>query len=239
MQWWVYVILIIFGYFIYKGLSNKDDQPQTDSSYRRRKTGRVGSYTEERQKDSLIQSAQRQENMGNFDEASRLYLRAGQVFSAAKMKAMKGPQFARQAVEIIQVNSPERQELITRNLANDFFYRLEQPATSAALLRGLGLAEEAEAVEVAAGISVSQSYQEPAVAHSSAQVQSSTGETELEFSESELQPEMEEVHEEVKKQPTTPVDTYPNSMMMASSTQEDPCSVCNDQSNLVIASYTV
>lgn len=239
MEFETLIILVIFGYIFYKlfggGKSKKSKQrttkrpyqQQVEDGYRVRQTGQ-GSDRSRRTDSgtSLIQSAKRQERLGNFDEASRLYLRADQVFSAAKMKAMKGPQEAGAAIETIRLNAPEDQvEMIVRNLVNEFYYRLDMPANAASLLRGFNLIAEAQAVEVAAGIQpqiidvasldddlAAEFVEEPVIETSNVEAQI----VETEAKKTDIAVEVDNSNS----------DGYSRTLLLASGGLSDPCSVC-------------
>ena len=175
---------------------------------------------------TFVQSAKSQEQQHNYDEASQLYLRGGQVYSAAKMKALKGPIGADEAINIIQVNSPDQVEMIIRNLVNEFYYRLNQPATASALLRSVGFIDEAIAVEVAAGIA-SQTITVSTPAGTSAEMGSEpiTTPPPAEINEIDSVEEMQ-VAEEVEIASPSKPDKIQNTLMMASVTLSDKCIVC-------------
>lgn len=232
MEFWLVIILIIIGYAIFRSITSSSKQPPSQvSDYQRRRTGRTADPKRPDYNNSLVRSAKQQETVGNFEEAARLYLQAGHVFSAAKMKALKGPNYANEAVDLIKVNASDRTELITRNLANDFYYRLNQPATAASLLRSLGLIEEAEAVEVAAGILPTQSIQEPVQTTSEAvstapATSASIQSTVVDEIDSSSSAETEvETASKVEKDVVGESD-YPNTLLMASSTLDKNCSAC-------------
>ena len=96
----------------------------------------------------------------------------------------------------------------------------------------MGLDEEAEAVEVAAGLSVTQTVTEPVKTASASSIQEEV--MSVEPMVSSIDPE-DEFFEETEAEPlvdpvsvSKPVkrDSYPNSMMMASTTLQDNCSAC-------------
>jgi len=95
----------------------------------------------------------------------------------------------------------------------------------------VGLNDEAEAVEVAAGITLSQTHTEPLSTKSgsiSEDIQVPPEPQPIIEAEMPLE-KMSEVVSEVenpKDLETSQKDTYPNAMMMASSTLQDSCSVC-------------
>ncbi len=101
----------------------------------------------------FLSSAEMLVRQGKYDDAATLYLQAGRIFQAAKTKMLKGPEAAFEAIEIIRNRMPLQFEKIGRNLAHEFFYNQNKPKEAAAILRAMGLNDEATAVEVAAGIS--------------------------------------------------------------------------------------
>lgn len=236
-----WLVLLIIGIVLYKlfksDASDKKkrsrrqvSQSSSNNLYATRQTGRDSPRRSQKDTNktnsSFIQSAKRQEKMKNYDEASQLYLRGGQVYSAAKMKVMKGPTGAEEAINIIEVNSPDQVEMVTRNLVNEFYYRLGQPATAAALLRSVGLVDEAIAVEVTAGIA-------PQV--ESVNVQTATTHTEVEPVENTepVVDTMEEesvddisVIEEVEAVTPAKPNNIQNTLLMASVLLSDKCIVC-------------
>lgn len=257
-MFWFYIFIIVIVYLLYKGFTEDSSDVLNTPPYSRNRSNQLSqnqfSQPSQRRQDrtrgSLVDSAKRQEKMGNYDEASRLYLQGGQIFSAAKMKAMKGPHEAGNAVNIIEAHSPDKMELITQNLVNEFYYRLEKPATAASLLRNIGKEEEAVAVEVAAGIS-------PTVTNSNVNTTPARSETTRTTSEinatSQDIPDMEDLFDEdtvaedadinelldeiapleeldveptVVETPEDPAGEYPNTLMMASTTLDATCSAC-------------
>jgi predicted Zn-ribbon and HTH transcriptional regulator len=235
-----WIVLVIIGIVLYKLFSGDSaskkrakqryQQTHPNNQYSVRQTGRNAPRSPRQTKDktnsSYIQSAKRQEQLNNYDEASDLYLRGGQVYSAAKMKALKGPISADEAINIIRINASDQLDMITRNLVNEFYYRLDQPATAAALLRSVGYIDEAIAVEVAAGIAP-QTVSVTAPAGSETSVQDETASAVVETVEEEIIPEV--VVEEVptsEPEPIAKVENVQNTLMMASVTLQDTCSVC-------------
>ncbi|MHA2097212.1 MAG: hypothetical protein ACW99A_00890 [Candidatus Kariarchaeaceae archaeon] len=238
-----WIILLIIGIVLYKLFSkdssskkqrNRQRYQQTgpNNQYAVRQTGRNAPRTPRKVRtktnSSLIQSAKRQEQLNNFDEASDLYLRGGQIYSAAKMKAMKGPISADEAINIIRVNSSDQVEMITRNLVNEFYYRLDQPATAAALLRSVGFIDEAIAVEVAAGIAP-QAVSVTSSVGTETTVEDLSSEVSDVVEEQEVIPAVETANEEtpiaVTETSAKPKDVE-NKLMMASVLLPDSCSVC-------------
>jgi len=250
MEFETLIIIVIIGYLIYR-LTVSDSQKrsrrprQTVHGRRIRKTGKGAprastDRSAPETNSSLIQSAKRQERIGNYDEASRLYLRGGHVFSAAKMIAMKGPQEATRVVDLIRVNSPNQIDMIGQNLVNEFYYRLEQPATAAAILRAVGKDDEAMAVEVASGIappnaSPSQASQTADIAQvvnpGKAEPDPQISDTEVITPENNIpspvsvSTQTASVQEIMAEKPKT-TNKVNNKLMMASVDLEDNCSVC-------------
>ncbi len=144
-------ILFMVGLFIYKSVSKPKKKlppqkrtyqiPSQTSSSNKIPTRHVKKFN------TLSNSAKEQANLGNFDEASRLYLLAGQVYLAAKMKALKGPQFAAEAIDIIRAKFRGDAEKTINNLVSEFYDRLNKPAIAAALLRAAGYIDRAMAIE--------------------------------------------------------------------------------------------
>jgi hypothetical protein len=239
-----FILIVIIGFILYRVFSgSKSDksnrrQVRSPGDYQIRQTGRGAPRRQPAQtRASIIQSAKRQEQRGNLDEASKLFIQGGQVFSAAKMQALKGPQAAMSAIEIIRTHAHDQVDMITRNLVNEFYYRLNQPATAAALLRGVGLHDEAEAVEVSANITPQtvQSYHTPVTSTTSSQqppieevAPISPAPTEVEGEELVEETQAEEAHAEGAQVVTTPIDrdSIPNTLLMASVQLSETCSVC-------------
>lgn len=245
------VLLIIVGalYLIFKSDddSKKSRKRRRNEStidpYASRQTGRNAprrsSSTRSRgnsnqTKSSIIRSAKREESRKNYDEASDLYLKGDQVYSAAKMKAMKGPTGGAEVISLIEIHSPDQIETITRNLVNEFYYRLNQPATAAAILRAWGHNEEAIAVEVAAGIptqavtmatpNVAASSFEPEVEHTEADTVDISYQESIEDSYTATEDTTDLAEETVTETPK--MENISNTLLMASVTLSDGCSVC-------------
>ncbi len=236
-----FLVLLIIGIVLYKlfksDSSDKKKYAQGQSrrsnindKYSVRPTGRDAPMRSRkdsnRTNNSFIKSAKRQEQMKNYDDASQLYLRGGQVYSAAKMKALKGPTGAKEAINIVQINSPDKVQMVTRNLVNEFYYRLNQPATAAALLRSIDLVDEAIAVEVAAGIAP-----QTVTANASASTVEVTPESNSVDPQIEVKDEVEidveiPLVEEVSDNGPDIMENIQNTLMMASVSLADKCIVC-------------
>ena len=86
------------------------------------------------------------ERLGRYQEAAEMYLKAGEIFSAAKAIASQGPEYVPHAVNLIENYAPSRAEMIVRNLVRYFFDKGEL-LTAAKLFHEIGLHGEAEAIE--------------------------------------------------------------------------------------------
>ncbi|MHA2092718.1 MAG: hypothetical protein ACW98K_17875 [Candidatus Kariarchaeaceae archaeon] len=231
-------VIVIIGIIIYKVFSRSKtpppyrQQPGSDQ-FRTRRTGRgSGPRPQDQTRSTIAQSAKRQERLGNLDEASRLYLQSGQIFSAAKMKALKGPQEANTAIDLIRQNAPHQVEMISQNLVNEFYYRLNQPATAAALLHGMEKHEEATAVEIAANIASPTIQTAPAPVSSSISEEIVADDLSVSIPEPSSSIEVDEpqVEESLKPVPDAPVAvdqaSISNTLMMASMDLAQNCAVC-------------
>ncbi len=242
----VIIVFVVIGFIVYKIFSGSKSKMASNirspppHDRRVRKTGR-GRQTrpQDQTRNTLTQTAKRQERLGNLDEASSLYLRGGQVFSAAKMVAMKGPHEAPSAIEIIQVNAPDQVEMISQNLINEFYYRLNQPATAAALLHGIGRHDEAVAVEVAANItpySTNRGGRETAIPdpipEEISEIQNQPENAIIEDSKDDLDeittPIEGKIEPVAAEKPVAVIDksSIPKTLMMASSKLAENCGVC-------------
>ena len=252
----IIVIIVIALYLIFKGddgtkkrrkrrLKQSTNDPyssrQTGKDAPRREAPRKSRRSSSRTNSSFIRSAKREESRKNYDEASDLYLKGNQVYSSAKMKLLKGPSGAPEAINLIDINAPDQTETITRNLVNEFYYRLKQPATAAAILRAGGQNEEAIAVEVAAGIP-SQSIivttpntptnpAEPKILSSEPdQVEIATQETTQETAILNSDENNSDMAGDSPDE-TSKIDNISNTLMMASVNLTDACSVCKKPIN--------
>ncbi|MCY3411913.1 MAG: E3 ubiquitin protein ligase [Candidatus Heimdallarchaeota archaeon] len=223
------IILAIIGFILYKiFVGKKPKQPSRVQNRQNRQVqaSQTSNTQQSTQSESLMKNAQRQMSRGNYDEASNLYLRAGQVFTAAKMKLFKGPEAAAEALNLVRVNAPEKFDIILDNLVNEFYYRVKKPAISVALLREVGYYERAEALAVASGIAMPQMHQQAPVTHAPA----STVTLEEQKVEVPAKPVAKEVKPPVKEvaKPivTTPAKEIPNTLMMAQSDTDQNCLVC-------------
>lgn len=234
-----FLVLLIIGIVLYKLFKSDSSDKKRDARRQRsqsnlndpysvRPTGRNSPRDSRKRTNrtntSFIKSAKRQEQMQNFDEASQLYLRGGQVYSAAKMKALKGPIGAEEAINIVQVNSPDQVQMVTRNLVNEFYYRLSQPATAAALLRAVDLVDEAIAVEVAAGIAPQNVAMNPPE-ELMVKVDSETIAVDEEIDDVETVADVA-VTEEIDNNGPLDAENIQNTLLMASITLSDNCMVC-------------
>ncbi|MCE7735025.1 MAG: E3 ubiquitin protein ligase [Candidatus Heimdallarchaeota archaeon] len=240
-------VLLIIGIVLYKLFKSDSSDKKKHARRQRRQSNLSDPYSvrptgrntpkdsrkeSSRTNTSFIKSAKRQEQMNNYDEASQLYLRGGQVYSAAKMKAMKGPIGAEEAIKIVQINSPDQVQMVTRNLVNEFYYRLNQPATAAALLRSIDLVDEAIAVEVAAGIAPqSPNVTPPAEISTEVKPEAVVVSPQIEeINEVAIVADVPETKEAVDNGPTGEINIQ-NTLMMASVTLSDNCIVCRRNIN--------
>ncbi len=165
----LFIILYVIIHFLKK--SKKHRRSRHHRYYRRRRTprartrppayeprvdttSRFGMATPlpsptDRSADNFRRRARELERVGAFQEAAELYLKAGEVFSAAKAMASQGPSYVPQAVAIIETYAPNRVEMIVRNLVR-YFYDRNDLQTAARLFREIGLTGEAEALEAVA-----------------------------------------------------------------------------------------
>ncbi len=157
MDFGTIVFLVLVAVLLYYGWK-RWQRPTTDEQYReeRRKRFAVRDNVQH-----FIDSANMMIRQGKYDEATTLFLQAGRIFQAAKTKMLKGPQAAPEAIEIIRNRMPLQVEKIGRNLAHEFYYNMNRPRESAAILRAMGLHGEAEAIEVVAGITPQRPLQRP------------------------------------------------------------------------------
>ncbi|MDH5401311.1 MAG: E3 ubiquitin protein ligase [Candidatus Heimdallarchaeota archaeon] len=232
------IVIIIIGILIYllfksSGSKNRPPVHNRQIPQNRPAPNRIPGPRVQNQR-NYINSAKQQENQRNYNEASRLYLLGGQIFSAAKMKLMMGLNEVDNAMQIIRSNAPNQIELISRNLANEFYYKLSKPAISSAILRSIGLIDEAIAVEVASGIqspistvsstpSSTSSIPSPVVSTSSV---GSSSVVESSVVESNVEVVLDE---EISKESSVSNNdsvNVPNTLLMASSTIDGNCVVC-------------
>ena len=143
------IILIIVGYVLLKIFSgsSKSKNKKQAKQYR---TPQMTPQRPPAQTNNIEQNAKRQVSLGNFDEASNLYLRAGRIYQAAKTKAMKGPSAAPEVIEIISVNYKGNKETPLNNLVDEFYHRLNKPEVSIALLRLMNQNDRANAIQAVA-----------------------------------------------------------------------------------------
>ncbi len=253
-----FLILLIIGGALYLIFKSDDDTKKsrkrrrnesTVDPYATRQTGRDAPRkptkrprgTSMQTKSSIIRSAKKEESRKNYDEASDLYLKGDQVYSSAKMKAMKGPTGAVEAINLIEIYSPDQIETITRNLVNEFYYRLNQPATAAAILRAWGHNDEAIAVEVAAGIPT-QAVTVAAPNATATSFEPETAPAAMDTIDISNQESLEESYTEIPTNDITDLaeetvaeipkmDNISNTLLMASVTLNDACSVCKRSIN--------
>lgn len=238
-----FVIFLVIGYIIYKIYKSTkrpsqkppvSRQPMNRGKQRPHRSSAVPNQ-------SLMKSAQKQVSRGNFDEASNLYLRAGQVFTSAKMKMFKGPTSADETLELIRVNAPQRFDVILDNLVNEFYYRLSRPEISTALLRSAGYLERAEAIEVASGISAPVIVNTPAKTVMKTVVKTAPKSSaatpvkkELNFEDDSITPVdgkdidsfLDSSLKSTKVKKVEKRTDIPNTLLMASADLKDPCIVC-------------
>ncbi len=241
MEFATLILLIIIGFVLYNIFSKKPNKKVKNRHHQRGRYVPNRAVTPNRtvqpNHSALLRDAQRQVSRGNFDDASDLYLRANQVFTAAKMKLFKGPQAAAETISLIKINAPNRYNIILDNLVNEFYYRLKKPNVSIALLREAGFHERAEAIAVASGLLSTQpsQTQQTMQTHSQTEpVATKTVVTEEKFDidgvkpvkENELDDFLDTAITEVNKPKAVIKEKIPNSLLMASGTISDNCVVC-------------
>ncbi len=143
------IILIIVGYVLLKIFSGSSKSKKTKKIKQYNNPQRAPQRTPV-QSNNIEHNAKRQVSLGNFDEASNLYLRAGRIYQAAKTKAMKGPSAAAEVVDLISVNYKGNRDTPLNNLVDEFYHRLNKPEVSIALLRLMGQHDRANAIQTVA-----------------------------------------------------------------------------------------
>jgi len=193
---------------------------------------------------------ERQVSLGNFDEASNLYLRAGRIYQAAKTKAMKGPSAAAEVIEIITVNYRGNRDTPLNNLVDEFYHRLNKPEVSISLLRLMGQHDRANAIQAVAFpneegqtdrdevmeevTEVTESFQtasEPAVEHKPPQpaldiITNNKDDTMSVISDNELDSFLDTAKPVKKVEVPKKPSEIPNTLMMASGDLSENCIAC-------------
>ncbi len=151
----ILLVIVFIILRISKKSKKKKKQKQTPHPYQTRRVARPVRTTQStvhptskspKGTDAFRRRAIELERLGRYQEAAEMYIKAGEIFSAAKAIASQGPEYVPQAVRIIEMYSPNRTEMIVRNLVRYFFDKGELQ-TAANFFHEINLHGEAEAIE--------------------------------------------------------------------------------------------